>query len=90
MKTKTINELFEKATNGENFKEEFERYQIEQEIKDLKEGELFYCNKCNRAINKEDLNNNEIDEIKNSLKSDGVPSFVCSNCINKEMSQEDK
>ena len=37
MKTKTINELFEKATNGEEMKKDFERYQIEQEIKDLKE-----------------------------------------------------
>ena len=34
-----INELFEKATNGEEMKKDFERYQIEQEIKDLGEGE---------------------------------------------------
>ena len=48
----------------------------------------FYCNKCNKKFNEYELNNLEIEEIMNNLKNEGVPSFVCSDCINEEMNEE--
>ena len=47
---------------------------------------IYYCNKCNKGL--KDLNGNEEEEMQNSLKTDGVPSFVCSECINEEMERE--
>ena len=44
-----------------------------------------YCNKCLRAFKEEELNENEIEEIETNLQNEGVPSFVCSTCINEEM-----
>ena len=39
-----------------------------------------YCNKCNKLVSLNDL---ELDEFKKE------GSFVCSDCINKEMEEED-
>lgn len=42
----------------------------------------FQCNKCHRDIKRIELNNLEVEE----LKQEG--SFVCSTCINDEMDEE--
>jgi len=48
-----------------------------------------YCNKCNKEFKDIDcLNSNEREEVLTNLKNEGVPSFVCSDCINKEMEEQ--
>lgn len=49
---------------------------------------VYYCNKCECPFKEGDLNPNEMEEIQNSLRVSGVPSFVCSSCINDEMGKE--
>ena len=41
---------------------------------------IYYCNKCNKGL--KDLNELEREELKEQR------SFVCSDCINKEMERE--
>jgi len=50
----------------------------------------YYCNKCEKAIKEKDLNQLEKEEIGNNFINYGVPSFVCSDCINKEMEEEEE
>jgi len=71
---------------GECSNEEFEAF-IEFAEKRNKE-HIFYCNKCERAIKEEDLTQSEKQEIGYNLMNENVPSFVCSDCINKEMNEE--
>ena len=46
---------------------------------------IYYCNTCNKGIKEKDMNDNEYEEMSENKKYFGVPSFVCSDCINKEM-----
>lgn len=46
-----------------------------------------YCNECNKEMEEEELNDNEREEVEENMKNEGCPSFVCSDCINKEMEE---
>ena len=49
----------------------------------------FYCNKCEEAQTWEELTEGEQNEITTNMLNERVPSFICCNCINKEMFEEE-
>ena len=92
LKIPISDEDLEDLQNGKTFDWCFEGvdvhlYSAEEEdlIDDIdNEDTLYYCAKCQKSFKYNDLNDLEREEIDNEK------SFVCSDCINKEMKEEQK